>query len=208
MSRKEDIIYATLELAAERGMKGVSMSQIAEKVGIKAPSLYNHFKSKDEIIREMYRFLREQAQAGGNQPTIDYAKLFEEKSVEEILLGSVASYMGMVSDKYMMQFFKVLYSERSTNPVAAEIMVEETERMLQSSRNMFYAMVVHGKVKNKDIDTAAMTYALTMHSLIDYRLDMITAGKTDSFGEDGNPVPKNILDFIRWFSDQIGGKDE
>lgn len=208
MSRKEDIIYATLELAAERGMKGVSMSQIAEKVGIKAPSLYNHFKSKDEIIREMYRFLREQAQAGGNQPTIDYAKLFEEKSVEEILIGSVASYMGMVSDKYMMQFFKVLYSERSTNPVAAEIMVEETERMLQSSRNMFYAMVVHGKVKNKDIDTAAMTYALTMHSLIDYRLDMITAGETDSFGEDGNPVPKNILDFIRWFSDQIGGKDE
>lgn len=208
MSRKEDIIYATLELAAERGMKGVSMSQIAEKVGIKAPSLYNHFKSKDEIIREMYRFLREQAQAGGNQPTIDYAKLFEEKSVEEILIGSVASYMGMVSDKYMMQFFKVLYSERSTNPVAAEIMVEETERMLQLSRNMFYAMVVHGKVKNKDIDTAAMTYALTMHSLIDYRLDMITAGKTDSFGEDGNPVPKNILDFIRWFSDQIGGKDE
>ncbi len=208
MSRKEDIIYAALELAAERGMKGVSMSQIAEKVGIKAPSLYNHFKSKDEIIREMYRFLREQAQAGGNQPTIDYAKLFEEKSVEEILIGSVASYMGMVSDKYMMQFFKVLYSERSTNPVAAEIMVEETERMLQSSRNMFYAMVVHGKVKNKDIDTAAMTYALTMHSLIDYRLDMITAGKTDSFGEDGNPVPKNILDFIRWFSDQIGGKDE
>lgn len=208
MSRKEDIIYATLELAAERGMKGVSMSQIAEKVGIKAPSLYNHFKSKDEIIREMYRFLREQAQAGGNQPTIDYAKLFEEKSVEEILIGSVASYMGMVSDKYMMQFFKVLYSERSTNPVAAEIMVEETERMLQLSRNMFYAMVVHGKVKNKDIDTAAMTYALTMHSLIDYRLDMITAGKIDSFGEDGNPVPKNILDFIRWFSDQIGGKDE
>ncbi len=208
MSRKEDIIYATLELAAERGMKGVSMSQIAEKVGIKAPSLYNHFKSKDEIIREMYRLLREQAQAGGNQPTIDYAKLFEEKSVEEILIGSVASYMGMVSDKYMMQFFKVLYSERSTNPVAAEIMVEETERMLQSSRNMFYAMVVHGKVKNKDIDTAAMTYALTMHSLIDYRLDMITAGKTDSFGEDGNPVPKNILDFIKWFSDQIGGKDE
>ena len=208
MSRKEDIIYATLELAAERGMKGVSMSQIAERVGIKAPSLYNHFKSKDEIIREMYRFLREQAQAGENQPSIDYAKLFEEKSVEEILIGSVASYMGMVSDKYMMQFFKVLYSERSTNPVAAEIMVEETERMLQSSRNMFYAMVVHGKVKNKDIDTAAMTYALTMHSLIDYKLDMITAGKTDSFGEDGNPVPKNILDFIRWFSDQIGGKDE
>ena len=49
MNRKEEIIYATLELASECGMKGVSMSQIAEKVGIKAPSIYNHFKSKDDI---------------------------------------------------------------------------------------------------------------------------------------------------------------
>lgn len=208
MSRKEDIIYATLELAAEKGMKGVSMSQIADKVGIKAPSLYNHFKSKEEIIHEMYRFLRERAQAGSSQSPVDYAKLFEGKNVEEILTESVASYMGFVSDKYMMQFFKVLYSERSTNPAAAAIMVEETERMIQSTRNMFYAMVVHGKVKNKDIDTAAMTYSLTMHSLIDYRLDMMTAGRTDSFGEEGSPVPKNISDFIRWFSDRIGEKDE
>ena len=54
MGRKEEILYATLELAAENGMKGVSMSQIADKVGIKAPSLYNHFKSKDEIIRNVH----------------------------------------------------------------------------------------------------------------------------------------------------------
>ncbi|MBR3102452.1 MAG: helix-turn-helix transcriptional regulator, partial [Lachnospiraceae bacterium] len=63
MTRKEEIIYATLELAAESGMKGVSMSQIAEKIGIKAPSLYNHFRSKNEIIKAMYSFLRDQAQA-------------------------------------------------------------------------------------------------------------------------------------------------
>ena len=53
MNRKEEILHATLTLAAENGMKGVSMSQIADKVGIKAPSLYNHFKSKDDIIKEM-----------------------------------------------------------------------------------------------------------------------------------------------------------
>ena len=28
----------------------------------KAPSLYNHFKSKDEIVKAMYSFLREKAQ--------------------------------------------------------------------------------------------------------------------------------------------------
>ena len=207
MGRKEEIIYAALELAAEKGIKGVSMSQIADKVGIKAPSLYNHFKSKDEIVREMYSFLRDRAQAGGSNVAMDFSK-FADKSVEGILLDSVSAYMRIVSDQYMLRFFKVLYSERTTNPVAAQIIVEETERMLQSSRNMFYALVVHEKVKNDSIDTAAMTYSLTIHSLIDYRMDMLTAGIIQEFGEEGNPVPKNIIDFIRWFSHQIGVLNE
>ena len=59
MERKEEIILATLELASENGLKSISMAQIAEKIGIKAPSLYNHFKSKDEIVKAMYCFLRE-----------------------------------------------------------------------------------------------------------------------------------------------------
>jgi AcrR family transcriptional regulator len=203
MTRKEEIIYATLELAAESGMKGVSMSQIAEKIGIKAPSLYNHFRSKNEIIKAMYSFLRDQAQAESNGKTSDFSKL-ADKSTEEILLDSVSAYMGMVSNKYMLQFFKVLYSERATNSIAAAIIVEETERMLQSARNMFYALVVHGKIKNENVDVAAMTYSLTIHSLIDYRMDLLTAGKVDEFGEDGSPIPKNILDFVQWFSHQMG----
>ena len=203
MTRKEEIIYATLELAAESGMKGVSMSQIAEKIGIKAPSLYNHFRSKNEIIKAMYSFLRDQAQAESNGKTPDFSKI-ADKSTEEILLDSVSAYMGMVSNKYMLQFFKVLYSERATNSIAAAIIVEETERMLQSARNMFYALVVHGKIKNENVDVAAMTYSLTIHSLIDYRMDLLTAGKVDEFGEDGSPIPKNILDFVQWFSHQMG----
>ena len=204
MTRKEEIIYATLELAAENGMKGVSMSQIADKVGIKAPSLYNHFRSKDEIIREMYRFLREQALVGSKGDAADYSKLMDS-STEEILLSSISAYMEIVSNKNMLQFFKVLYSERPTDPIAASIIVEETERMIQSSKNLFYALAVHGKINDQNIDVAAMTFSLTIHSLIDYRMDMLTAGIADEFGEEDSPVPKNILDFVRWFSYQIGG---
>ena len=207
MTRKEEIIYATLELASESGMKGVSMSQIADKLGIKAPSLYNHFKSKDEIIMEMYKFLREQAQKAGNSEAPDLSKI-ADKSLEEILIASISAYMGMVTNKNMLKFFKVLYSERPNNPVAAALIVEETERMIRQSKNMFYALVVHGKIKNDGVDVAAMTYALTIHSLIDYRMDMLTSGKIKSFKEKGSPVPKNILEFIRWFSHQIGEKNE
>lgn len=215
MNRKEEIIYATLELASVNGMKGISMAQIADKVGIKAPSLYNHFGSKDEIIREMYAFLRKQARTGNPNGPTDYSAMFEGKNLEEILLSSVSAYIGIVSNKNMLQFFRVLYSERSTNPTAAAIMVEETERMIAQTRDLFYALAVHGKINNKDADMAAMTYALTIHSLIDYRMDMITADVISagevSFGDNsavvnGNErVPEKIAAFIKWFSNRIGG---
>ena len=200
MSRKEDIIYATLELASESGLKAVSMSQIAERVGIKAPSIYNHFKSKDEIIEGMYSFLREQAGKSSDPNPVNMAEMIEGKTLEEILMNSLSMYMGIVSDKNMLLFFKVLYSERSMNPMAAKIMVEETERMIQSSKNMFYMLVVHGKMKNQDIDTAATTFALTIHSLIDYRMDMITAGIKKNIGDKGRKVPAELVNFIKWFS--------
>ena len=50
MTKKEDIVYAALELAAEYGLKAISMSQIAGKVGLTKSSLYSHFKSKEELI--------------------------------------------------------------------------------------------------------------------------------------------------------------
>ena len=35
MARKEEILLATLDLASERGLKAVTLSQIAERVGIR-----------------------------------------------------------------------------------------------------------------------------------------------------------------------------
>ncbi len=203
MTRKEEIIYATLELASESGLKSVSMSQIAEKVGIKAPSIYNHFRSKDEIVQEMYRFLREQAMSNSGSEPVDYAAMFDGKTLEEILMSSLSAYMGVISDKYMLQFFKVLYSERSTNPVAAGIMVEETDRMLSQSRALFYALAVHGKIRNQDADMASMTYCLTIHSLIDNHMDKITAREETGLEDRKSPILGKIVEFVKWFSTRI-----
>ncbi|WP_312649140.1 TetR/AcrR family transcriptional regulator [Aminipila sp.] len=49
MDKKNQILNAAYELFAEKGYS-LSMSEIAEIVKIKTPSLYSHFKSKDEII--------------------------------------------------------------------------------------------------------------------------------------------------------------
>ena len=84
----------------------------------------------------------------------------------------------------------------------------ETVCLLQRTSNNREEMItIDVEIKNEDADMAAMTYALTLHSLIDHRMDMITAGDAESFAESGSPVPVKIVDFIKWFSMQIGGTD-
>lgn len=204
MNRKEEIILATLELAAANGLKSVSMSRIADRVGIKAPSLYNHFKSKDEIVSAMYVYLREKALENRSSGFADPGDL-AEKSLEQILTESLRGYLGMIADPNLMLFFRVLYSERPINPLAAKIVLEETEHMLRSTKNLFYALAVHGKMKSEGVDTAAMTFALTVHSLIDYGMDRITAGEADASGGE-SLYTKEMAEFIRWFCLQTGGK--
>jgi len=48
--RRTEILAAALEIIAERGYYGTGMQDIAEAVGIRASSLYNHFSSKHEIL--------------------------------------------------------------------------------------------------------------------------------------------------------------
>ena len=53
MSTKEKILDSALTLFSENGYNGTSVEQIAEMVGIKAPSLYKHFKGKEEILNTL-----------------------------------------------------------------------------------------------------------------------------------------------------------
>ena len=204
MERKEEIILAALDLASEHGLKSISMAQIAGRVRIKAPSLYNHFRSRDDLVKAMYSYLRERAKENRSSGLADPGD-FASKSLEQILSESLSAYLGMITDPNMMRFFRVLYSERSIDPLAAEIMLEETEHMIRSTRNLFYALAVHGKIRNNGVDTAAMTFALTVHSLVDYQMDRITAGVADHFGDGESSLTKELTDFIGWFSTCVKG---
>jgi AcrR family transcriptional regulator len=52
-ARGRDILDASLTLFAERGYLGTSMKDIAALLGIRAPSLYNHLDSKQDLLREI-----------------------------------------------------------------------------------------------------------------------------------------------------------
>ena len=50
MTTKERILCEALNLFSEKGYSDVFVGEIADAVGIKTPSLYKHFKGKQEIF--------------------------------------------------------------------------------------------------------------------------------------------------------------
>ena len=189
-TRKNEIIMATLELAANKGLSNVSMN-IADKVGIKKPSLYNHFSSKEELVEAMYQYLREEAKRNANIGPIDYTSLFKGKTALDVLRITVGGYFNMNKQEHLLNFYKVIYSERTLQPMAAQIMVEETEKMINATKQLFYAMQVHQLLYFDNPDMSALSFALSVHGLMEYALDQTNAG---------NEASNKLDEYLQWFA--------
>jgi AcrR family transcriptional regulator len=59
-STKEKIINTAILLFSDSGYDNVSMRNIAAQVGIKAASIYNHFSSKRDILKNMYKIFADE----------------------------------------------------------------------------------------------------------------------------------------------------
>lgn len=53
---RQRILEATLEIAAERGYDGTTVSLVTERTGMPASSVYWHFTNKDELLAETLEY--------------------------------------------------------------------------------------------------------------------------------------------------------
>ena len=53
ISRRDEILKKAIHMYRERGYASSSVRDLAQKVGIEAPSIYSHFKSKEQILQQI-----------------------------------------------------------------------------------------------------------------------------------------------------------
>jgi len=58
MSKKQDILAATLDLIDEEGLQSVTFSKIFKKANVGSGTIYNYFANKEELVNAVYREAR------------------------------------------------------------------------------------------------------------------------------------------------------
>ncbi len=118
---KKRIIDAALILFSQKGYDATSMGEIADKVGIKAPSLYVHFRSKQDLFHSMVEVMRTYfwdtypSLHTNKESVAEEARAIAE-SVALVKELSVKTFQFYFKDKYAGTFRRLLSIERYRNP--------------------------------------------------------------------------------------------
>ena len=83
ISRKDEIIQVASRLFNEKGYQAISVRDIAKAMDIKAASLYNHIKSKQEILSEIILKVAKEFTVGMEKVVFENSSAIEK--VEKVI---------------------------------------------------------------------------------------------------------------------------
>ena len=119
--KKESIRRAAIELFQNYGFKKVSVSDIAERAGVSQVTIYNHFGSKEDLIRDVLKWYA-MILLAKYKSTMESDRPFQEK-LEEIVFDKsqvVSQFQGellrtwMQNDPSMQAFIEDLFAKHVT----------------------------------------------------------------------------------------------
>lgn len=117
-STKQKVLLEAVKLFAKAGYEAVSVDQIAKSVGIKAPSLYKHYKNKRDIFDSI---LRQMEQQDGEQAAVcslpegtaeAMPEAYEQSSPEALIAFSKQQFRYWTEDVFAASFRKMLTVEQ------------------------------------------------------------------------------------------------
>ncbi|HWB25103.1 MAG TPA: TetR/AcrR family transcriptional regulator [Chitinophagaceae bacterium] len=149
ISRKEVILKASAALFREKGYKAASMRDLAVKVGVEAASLYNHIRSKAELLHDI---------------CFDVANIFTENITEvEALKASPIKKIETLLRFHIRQMidnFEEVYVADREWRYLAEPYLSNYQNQRRIYRKRFAAIieegVKQGEINNIDASTAVL----------------------------------------------------
>lgn len=169
----QKIIDKALELFAAHGYDAVSVGEIAKAVGIKAPSLYNHYPSKQAIFDAIVESTAKQYEADTGKINIHVQNVAQDISVftgitEDRLFEKVRQiFEYSLHNETIRNFRRMMTIEQFRSPELAALYSKRyVERMIDYHAGIFRALIAVGEIPAEDPETIAMMYVAPVLTLI------------------------------------------
>ena len=162
---KQRILEKSLELFSTKGYDAVSVGEIAKAVGIKAPSLYNHFPSKQEIFDAIVESTAAHYEKDTGRIDIHVQNVKQDCPTfshisEQALADKVRQiFLYSLHDKQVSQFRRMMTLEQFRSPELAALFSERyVDRMISYHAGIFRSLIAGGEIRDEDPDTLAWMY--------------------------------------------------
>lgn len=170
---RQRILDAALALFSARGYDSVSVGEIAKAVGIKAPSLYNHFPSKRAIFDAIVEATAAQYEADTDRIDIHVQNVtqdipaFTEITADALFEKVRQIFAYSLHNETISRFRRMMTIEQFRSPELAALYSRRyVERVLDYHAGIFRALIAAGEIQAEDPDTLAMLYVAPVLTLI------------------------------------------
>jgi AcrR family transcriptional regulator len=144
MSTKQKIFACALELFSKKGFNGISMRDIAEKVGIKGSSIYNHYSGKKAIMDDICETFIKTLDVS-RPPLSQVETMLDRMDAVELFQSLILAY-GKSINRSWTQMARIIFSEHFYNEKAGEIFKTE---LIQENVSYYVAVLAMMEQKGK-----------------------------------------------------------
>ena len=149
-STRDRILDTAIDLFSERGFHDVSVRDLTRAVGIKESSLYNHFRSKQQILDAIYQELTDRFEAMTPSEETVLAML-EKMSLEEFLELSAQSFDRYMTEPRLRKIWRIISIERFRDERARDFFNRcFVDDALEYQARVFDRMIQQGLIKAQD----------------------------------------------------------
>ena len=188
---KDRVLDSALTLFADKGYDGVGVDLIAENAGIKGPSLYKHFKGKEDILDALIEKAENYYEVNfGSENHLGAIP----SSMDELITLSLKRIEFTLHDPMIKKVRRMLTMEQFRS---SRIAVLTTKYNMESVQGiycrLFQSMMNSGIMRKSDPVLLSMSFTAPVSLLIQM---------CDREPEREREAMKRIVEYFRWFAEE------
>lgn len=154
--RKKEILEVSLEILHEKGHRGLTVRNIAGRIGISEPGVYRHFNNKEEIVIKLAekvlsenKITAEERDCSSSFGLIRGILLNLFRSLEEVPLATTILFQGDLFSEYP-EVEKIFMKHQKKNKKKLKEIVEKGQKEGLISENVdpkTFALILMGSIR-------------------------------------------------------------